>query len=1375
MLPEDLNPGNRDYKTVPLLSADEQNRNQEREGHNDLSGAASSSSRPARGNDTSDVGPSTSVASAANTHTSDDTRRTKQNTNTSKSGGNLFPVGGGSSAAGSSSSSSSSSNSSSSNREPPLDIRDPYSLLFSQTASTMPWVFHLQQPVEQDAALEDYVLEEIVEEESLAHTDSVAVVLDEQKTNLLRDIDGGEYSGTRTAGGAAPAGDQEPSAPSLQYDPFTLLTNQQSSLLVPASSFRAGQEQAHAPAGKGITNYFSPPFQLLERQMQPSDSQRETSEEDVARGGKRQAPGTTAAAFAGGTTTSITTSTQYHLLLEPPKDSVQSTTQQTTPSKQYRTVQMQHLDDNTLRLLETRAHDVLAEKHPEFEMDIDFRNDHREVDLQLQIVSDGGGEQVDHTSRGSTPRGGAGGGNKASFAYFPPPSTSSSRKFFVAGAPAGDSTSSRALLPAPTSSATPRGTSTSSTAMAAGGVVDDSSAVVGPTAAAPTGGATTTAAFVPHGTSSSSSTHQRRRTRSKDGAALHIDTSAMLTTSAGSHAGAPARGRGSSRAHGSSSVTRQLSSSPHGGSVVYAEKKTNFVDWVYAGVLSSWKAATSLSRASSPAPAGSPPESHTVVSPPGGPFAQIKSPAQQQQFAPSAADLQEQQSHHQGRIITTPSAPMPDHKPAVGPGAPPLYLGDPSSTAGDQTVTSKPAAQQSFDSTAAPDHMLPQHPSAFLTRANSSTSQQLAQHRDFSLLMQQNKLSKFAVMAIVFFNVSGGPWGSEEIFSDYGPLVGIIAVLVVSAIWSYPQILITSELSSAFPVNGGYSLWVTEAFGPFWGTMESYYSWVSGVVDNAVYPVLLFDGVKHYYSAPKTTSSHVSSTSSPAAAPASTTSSPSTTSFFGTTVTDIPNINDWSDEAQYACKLALVLLLAVPNVISTTGTGQFLQVLGVLQLLPFLAFLFITLVFHWGELDFSVLLEYRSKEAASSALSGTSSSALDSTMLHPASLLTTPGHAVQQVVTQLQQQEQQSQGSSMLFPQQMSSSASPAAVLQVVQGVTELQSSAFLTSASASQLLGGQEKRVPLQIQTTDQQHDASSYTSLSFLTSLFPSDLDISIFSPEDGLQPARFTDFLCVIYWNLSGWDCVSTIAGEMYKPEKNLKPALLYSLLLTILQYLVILSVAASCNILPWQDWKDGSLPEIVEAASSSFAAADNDNQSSSRLFSSRASWMGFFLLLASCFGNAGMFTAELMEDSYQLEGLTAADVIPRWTKMDYRHPKFDTPVVAMIPSLGFCIICIFFDFQSILAIDNCFASLAALLEILAFYSLRKNRPEMERGEAKIESPFALFVLIPIAFLFGCLVFVKSLLKGGGTSVVNLFLLVAGFPLAKLLATRFERLYL
>lgn len=32
---------------------------------------------------------------------------------------------------------------------------------------------------------------------------------------------------------------------------------------------------------------------------------------------------------------------------------------------------------------------------------------------------------------------------------------------------------------------------------------------------------------------------------------------------------------------------------------------------------------------------------------------------------------------------------------------------------------------------------------------------------------------------------------------------------------------------------------MTAAFGPFWGFQEGLWSWVSGVMDNAIYPVLL--------------------------------------------------------------------------------------------------------------------------------------------------------------------------------------------------------------------------------------------------------------------------------------------------------------------------------------------------------------------------------------------------------------------------------------------------------------------------------------------------------------------------------------------------------
>jgi amino acid transporter len=58
---------------------------------------------------------------------------------------------------------------------------------------------------------------------------------------------------------------------------------------------------------------------------------------------------------------------------------------------------------------------------------------------------------------------------------------------------------------------------------------------------------------------------------------------------------------------------------------------------------------------------------------------------------------------------------------------------------------------------------------------------------------------------------------------------------------SVPLAFITCEMSSAFPENGGYCLWVTEAFGEFWGFAVSCLSWMAGVIDTAFYPVMAFE------------------------------------------------------------------------------------------------------------------------------------------------------------------------------------------------------------------------------------------------------------------------------------------------------------------------------------------------------------------------------------------------------------------------------------------------------------------------------------------------------------------------------------------------------
>lgn len=97
------------------------------------------------------------------------------------------------------------------------------------------------------------------------------------------------------------------------------------------------------------------------------------------------------------------------------------------------------------------------------------------------------------------------------------------------------------------------------------------------------------------------------------------------------------------------------------------------------------------------------------------------------------------------------------------------------------------------------------------------------------------------LISIVFFS-SAGPFGAEQSLSGGGPLYTIIGYIVVALFWSLPIALVVAELSPAFPHDGGYVVWVREAFGrkagPFLGFQEGWWSYGSGVVDNALYPSL---------------------------------------------------------------------------------------------------------------------------------------------------------------------------------------------------------------------------------------------------------------------------------------------------------------------------------------------------------------------------------------------------------------------------------------------------------------------------------------------------------------------------------------------------------
>ncbi|MGH7355272.1 MAG: APC family permease [Candidatus Rokuibacteriota bacterium] len=113
----------------------------------------------------------------------------------------------------------------------------------------------------------------------------------------------------------------------------------------------------------------------------------------------------------------------------------------------------------------------------------------------------------------------------------------------------------------------------------------------------------------------------------------------------------------------------------------------------------------------------------------------------------------------------------------------------------------------------------------------------------------QRGLGLLPLAAIVFFNVSGGPYGIEDTVPQFGPGLTLLLLVLTPLVWSLPVTLVMAELASAMPDEGGYVTWTTRAFGPFWGFQVGWWSWLDSFVDVAVYPALFVEYARFWHPA----------------------------------------------------------------------------------------------------------------------------------------------------------------------------------------------------------------------------------------------------------------------------------------------------------------------------------------------------------------------------------------------------------------------------------------------------------------------------------------------------------------------------------------------
>jgi amino acid transporter len=165
------------------------------------------------------------------------------------------------------------------------------------------------------------------------------------------------------------------------------------------------------------------------------------------------------------------------------------------------------------------------------------------------------------------------------------------------------------------------------------------------------------------------------------------------------------------------------------------------------------------------------------------------------------------------------------------------------------------------------------------------------------------KASLFYLVFVMFSYTTGGPFGLEDMVTTSGPGLTLIYLLVLPFFWCIPVSLVSAELTTAMPVEGGFYRWTRAAFGDLWGFLAGWWNWSASFLLGGAYAVLFTDYLVYYF----------------------------------------PSLTGWK---HYLVSLALIAVITWINVRGIQMVGQVATALEIFIFLPVMAMVVIGLA-HW--------------------------------------------------------------------------------------------------------------------------------------------------------------------------------------------------------------------------------------------------------------------------------------------------------------------------------------------------------------------------------------------------------------------------------------------
>ena len=208
-------------------------------------------------------------------------------------------------------------------------------------------------------------------------------------------------------------------------------------------------------------------------------------------------------------------------------------------------------------------------------------------------------------------------------------------------------------------------------------------------------------------------------------------------------------------------------------------------------------------------------------------------------------------------------------------------------------------------------------------------------------------------------------------------------------------------------------------------------------------------------------------------------------------------------------------------------------------------------------------------------------------------------------------------------------------------------------------------------------------------LVAVAPFRQELASLPPAPSASTVGIVGGLLIAMWNYMGWDNASTIAVEVEQPQRTYPRALLASVLIVGLSYILPVAAMSFTGVSP-SEWETGSWADLGAKVV--------------------GPWLGVAIVLGGMMSAFGMFNALVMSYSRLPLAMAQDGMLPG--VFGRLHPRTRTPWVSIVVLAAGWACCLGLGFERLVTIDILIYGAALALEFVALLVLRFTEPRLKR---------------------------------------------------------------